>query len=129
MAKINAWNHERRLEVYGHDLVTLEAITTGNFGGFDVWLEEGAAARLQLSGNHVGTDTALADIGLEDLVLDAGGLGRRMRIFRLPEVMAGGGLSSEVEVPLRDHGDNPLWVRVTTEDGFQAWSSPIYVFR
>ena len=129
MAKINAWNHERRLEVYGHDLVTLEAITTGNFGGFDVWLEEGAVARLQLSGNHVGTDTALADIGLEDLVLDAGGLGRRMRIFRLPEVMAGGGLSSEVEVPLRDHGDNPLWVRVTTEDGFQAWSSPIYVFR
>jgi hypothetical protein len=25
-------------------------------------------------------------------------------------------------------GDNPIWVCVTTEDGFQAWSSPIYAF-
>jgi len=30
---------------------------------------------------------------------------------------------------MRAHGDNPLWVCVTTEDGFQAWSSPIFVFR
>ncbi len=129
MAKINAWNHERRLEVSGHDLVRFEAITTGNFGGFDVWLDEGAEARLELAGNHVGTERALAAIGLEDLVLDAGGLARRMRVFRLPEEMAGGELSGEVEMPLRETGDNPLWVRVTTEDGFQAWSSPIYVFR
>ena len=28
-----------------------------------------------------------------------------------------------------DGRDNPLWVCVTTEDGFQAWSSPVFVFR
>jgi hypothetical protein len=34
-----------------------------------------------------------------------------------------------VRVPLRASGDNPLWVCVTTEDGFQACSSPVFVFR
>ena len=129
MAKINAWNHERRLEVDGHDLVTWEAITTGNFGGFDVWLEEGPAARLQLATNHVSSEMALAEIGHDDLILGAGGLRRELRISRLPESLTSRELSAEVEVPLEASGDNPLWVRVTTEDGFQAWSSPIYVFR
>ena len=31
--------------------------------------------------------------------------------------------------PVEPGADNPLWVCVTTEDGFQAWSSPIYAFR
>jgi hypothetical protein len=33
-----------------------------------------------------------------------------------------------VEIPLDAAKDNPLWVCVTTEDGFQAWSSPVFVF-
>jgi hypothetical protein len=35
----------------------------------------------------------------------------------------------EEEIALRDEGDNALFVRVTQEDGNQAWSSPIYIFR
>jgi hypothetical protein len=30
---------------------------------------------------------------------------------------------------LSPKGDNPIWVRVTTEDGFNAWSSPIFLYR
>jgi hypothetical protein len=30
-------------------------------------------------------------------------------------------------VALRPGVDNPLYVRLTQEDGHQAWSSPIYV--
>jgi hypothetical protein len=33
----------------------------------------------------------------------------------------------EQPVRLRPGGDNPLYVRLTQEDGHQAWSSPIYV--
>jgi len=33
----------------------------------------------------------------------------------------------EQEIPLTGGRDNPLHVCVTTEDGHQAWSSPIYV--
>ena len=31
-------------------------------------------------------------------------------------------------MPLPDR-DNPFYVRVTLEDGTQAWSSPVYILR
>jgi len=71
----------------------------------------------------------LSEIGYGDTVHDAGGLRRRMTVFRLPEQNDCYKLSDQVEIPLRPEGDNPLWVCVTTEDGFQAWSSPIFLFR
>ncbi|MCP3991989.1 MAG: DUF3604 domain-containing protein [Actinomycetia bacterium] len=129
MGKINAWNHERRLETSGDDTVEWDAITTGNFGGFDVWLNEGDDAVLELTSNHGRIDMPLSEIGLDDVVLDAGGLGRQIRVFRLPDENPHREMQSNVRIPLRPHGDNPLWVCVTTEDGFQAWSSPIYLIR
>ena len=129
IAKINAWNHERLLAQRGSDTVEWNAITTGNFGGFDAYLKESADARLDLTSNHGGLDMPLAEIGLDDVVVDAGGLERRLRVFRLPETNPHRVLQTTRRIPLQDQGDNPLWVCVTTEDGFQAWSSPIFVFR
>ena len=129
MEKINAWNHERRLEQHGRDVVVFDAITTGNFGGFDVWLEDVADARFSIETNFGALNGALSEIGLEETVLDAGGLERKIRVFRLPESNPHRTLGAEVKIPLKPDADNPLWVCVTTEDGFQAWSSPIYAFR
>mgnify|MGYP001161370110 FL=1 len=129
MEKINAWNHERRLEQHGRDVVAFDAITTGNFGGFDVWLEDVADARFSIETNLGALNGALSEIGLEETVLDAGGLERKIRVFRLPKSNPHRTLSAQVKVPLKPDRDNPLWVCVTTEDGFQAWSSPIYAFR
>jgi hypothetical protein len=50
-------------------------------------------------------------------------------VFRLPEVNPHRSVTHRLRVPLKAQGDNPLWVCVTTEDGFQAWSSPIFAFR
>ena len=129
IAKINAWNHERLLEQSGRNTVEWDAITTGNFGGFDAWVEPGDDASLDVACNHGAIKAPLADIGIDDLVLDAGGLERRLRVFRLPEHNPHREVTHKIRVPLRENGDNPLWVCVTTEDGFQAWSSPIFVFR
>lgn len=129
MTKINAWNHERRLEQTASHSVEWSAMTTGNFGGFDVWLDERAGGDLDIVCNHGALRLPLADIGLDDTVLDAGGLARELRVFRLPETIAATEVSERVRVPTKAQGDNPLWVCVTTEDGFQAWSSPIFVFR
>ena len=74
----------------------------------------------------VTTRAPIADIGLEDLVVDAGGLGRQLRLFRLPDRNETWGMRFEQPVRLRA-GDNPLYVRLTQEDGHQAWSSPIYL--
>lgn len=129
LEKINAWNPERRLERQNAETVVWEAITTGNFGGFDVWLDEDPDGRFEAVTNLGELRRPLADIGLEDEIMEAGGLERRLRIFRLPEVNPHRELTAELRVPLKPEGDNPLWVCVTTEDGFQAWSSPIYLFR
>ena len=56
------------------------------------------------------------------------GLERRIRVFRLPERNPHREMRHMVNVPLHAGRDNPLWVCVTTEDGFQAWSSPVFVF-
>ena len=128
LAKINAWNHERRLEMCSKDTVDWDAITTGNFGGFDVWLEEADDAELNLTCNRGKIQVPLNSIGLEDAVLEAGGLQRRLRVFRLPSENPHREVQHHLVIPLKPSGDNPLWICVTTEDGFQAWSSPIFVF-
>ena len=129
MAKINAWNLERLLEQHGSDTVVFDAITTGNFGGFDAWIAPHGAGDLEIHTNHGDLVLPLADVGLEDAVMEAGGLERRLRTFRLPEENPHRALTTRMEIPLRPSGDNPIWVCVTTEDGFQAWSSPIYAFK
>lgn len=129
VAKINAWNPERLLAQNGPDTVEWDTLTTGNFGGFDAWLEAGADGRLVVTTNHGNLERPLADIGLEDVVMEAGGLERRIRVFRLPDDNPHRTMTERVTIPLKPAGDNPLWVCVTTEDGFQAWSSPIYVFK
>ncbi|MEE8395595.1 MAG: DUF3604 domain-containing protein [bacterium] len=128
-AKINAWNHERVLAQSGRNAVEWNTITTGNYGGFDVWLDEGKQATMELTTNHGSLNAPLSQIGIDDLVMDAGGLGRKISVFRLPEHNPHREMTQQLTIPLKPEGDNPLWVCVTTEDGFQAWSSPIFLFR
>ncbi|MBT5940985.1 MAG: DUF3604 domain-containing protein, partial [Rhodospirillaceae bacterium] len=128
MEKINAWNHERLLEVDGDSKVKWDAITTGNYGGFDVWLDTNEDVELALETNHGTLSCELAEMGIEDRILDCGGLERKLRIMRLPDKNPHRSLAGEVQIDLTASGDNPVWVCVTTEDGFQAWSSPIFVF-
>ncbi len=131
MEKINAWNHERKLDVAGADTVEFDAITTGNYGGFDVWLEPGGDpdGPVTIETNHGTLTVRRSEIGLEDTVMEAGGLDRRVRIFRLPETLPAREMKADVRLPLKAEGDNPLWISVYTEDGFQAWSSPVFAFR
>ena len=90
-------------------------------------LEEGNGAELDLASNHGSLRIPLNQIDLEDHVLDTGGLERQIRVFRLPEINPHREIEHHLQIPLKPNQDNPLWVCVTTEDGFQAWSSPIFV--
>ena len=129
MEKINAWNHENPIILESPTQVSWDTLTTGNFGGVDLWLEEAYDAKLDIDTNHISGSFPLKAINLEDSILDAGGLDRKVRIFRLPENNPCRELRRKVQIPIHDKGDNPIWIRVTTEDGFLAWSSPIFVFR
>jgi len=127
LQKINAFNHERKLRQFNHDTVEWNSLTTGNFGGFDVWLDEGENSEVDVSSNNGSLRLKRREVGFEDQVLVAGGLEKKLRIFRLPENNPHRQLSHSVSVAIRKGVDNPLWICVTTEDGFQAWSSPVFV--
>lgn len=125
---INLWNPERLFEQRGSDTIVFDTVTTGNFMGFDIWLSQAQTGRLQIRTNHGDLDLDLADIGLSDTVLEAGGLDRKLKVLRLPEDRLGRSVKIERKIALKGDGDNPLWIAVTTEDGYQAWTSPVYLF-
>jgi len=129
MQKINAWNHERKLAQNGSDTIEWDAMTTGNYGGFDVWLDVNSSdAAVDLTCNYGVLQTDTISLDAEGVQLDAGGLKRQVNVYRLPETLSQTEIKESVEVPLHKRGDNPLWICVYTEDGFQAWSSPIFIF-
>jgi hypothetical protein len=125
----NNWNLDRGIAEATSSRVSWRAVTTGNFGGLDLLLAEKSAGRLAIDTRHLKADVAVADIGLTDAVFEAGGLGRRLRLYRLPERLARAALTHRRRVRLSETGDTRLFVRVTQEDGHRAWSSPIYLFR
>ncbi len=128
MEKINAWNHERLLAQNGSDTIEFNAMTTGNFGGFDVWLDKAEGGDIDIATNHGSLTLPMDSVGLEDHCMDAGGLERQVRVFRLPEENTHRELQYTASVAIKPGQDNPIWICVTTEDGFQAWSSPVFVF-
>ena len=127
--KFNVWNHERRFEQQGSDAVVWNAVTTGNFSGFDVWLDENEAGELEIATNRGRLSVPIADINGDATLLEAGGLQRRITVVRLPETIGQTAMSPGCRIALRPDGDNPIWARVTTEDGHRAWTSPVYVIR
>ena len=128
-APVNSWNLERTPRLDGEASVVFDSITTGNFGGFDVLLHDATDGQLTIDTEHGSLTIPVSSIGMDDVVMEAGGLERRLKVFRLPDENPHRQCRAMFHVPLWDDGDNPLWVSVFTEDGFQAWSSPIFVFR
>ncbi len=128
-AVLNNWNLDRGIQSQDETQIVWKAVTTGNFGGLDLWLDNASAGTLEVETRHVRRKVPLCDVGLEDLVSDAGGLERRMRFYRLPSALDERHISLRRHIKLRQNGDSRLFVRVTQADGHRAWSSPIYLFQ
>ena len=107
--------------------VDFDTVTTGNFAGFDLWLDDANTGELVFASKVVEARLPIAEIGLEDFVFDAGGLGKRLRVFRLPDRIEAHSVAFRQRIDVEPGRDNPIYVRVTQEDGHQAWSSPIYL--
>ncbi|GAC1548251.1 MAG: DUF3604 domain-containing protein [Candidatus Velthaea sp.] len=129
VAAINFYNMDKQLLQESPTSVSWEALTTGGFGGFDAWLVHRSAGVLSIRTPLVTCDVPVSEIGGDDTIFDAGGIERRIRVFRLPDENPHIQVKLQRRIALRSSGDNALYVRVTTEDGHLAWSSPVYIFR
>ena len=124
---INRYNLDKRFEQTGETRLDWAALTTGGFGGFDAVLDDAESGYLEIDTALIQQRIAIADIGLEELVFENGGIDRRIRVYRLPEENPVTTMQITRDIALRPDKDNPLYVRVTQEDGHFAWSSPIYL--
>jgi hypothetical protein len=127
-AVINNWNLDRGIQSQDASRLAWKAVTTGNYGGIDLWLD-GAAGRLSFQTRPVSGEVSIADLGIEPRMFAAGGLERAVKLQRLPEAMTEHRMALRRRVKLRSTGDTRLYVRVQQEDGHRMWSSPIYLFR
>jgi hypothetical protein len=116
IAPVNLWNLDKELKQIGPGALSWAALTTGGFGGFDAWLAEPCAGTLRIDTALVKCEIAIADIGLKDLRFEAGGIGRRIRVFRLPDHNPHRRLQLTRRIHLKTAGDNALYVCLTQED-------------
>ncbi len=125
---VNAFNLDKVIELKSPQEVAFQATTTGGFSGFDLWLEDENAGTIHIDTEYVRETIRIADIGLDDMIFEAGGLMRRVRLFRLPDTLSTTVMGGERDIPLNKGQDNPIYLTMIQQDGLQAWSSPVYVF-
>ena len=123
---INNWNLDRGIQLQRRAALIWKAVTTGNFGAIDLWLEENAG-RIAFTTKPISAEVAIADIGLDEMVFDAGGLERAATLQRLPNVMTERSVIHHRQIKRSAEKEMRLYVRVQQEDGHRAWSSPIYL--
>ena len=127
---VNFFNRDKTLDQNSETELSWKALTTGNFGGADLYLKDAASGTLSVKTPLISCDLDIAKIGLEDTVLDASGeLPRFLKLYRLPDVNPHTSFSFTRKIALKPEGDNPIYIRVEQEDGTRAWTSPIYVYR
>ena len=124
---INRYNIDRKFVQTGPTKLEWSALTTGGHGGFYASLADRENGTLLIDTELVKTEIQISDIGYEDIVFDAGGLGRRIRVFRLPDQNTHRSVEIDRQIPLVDDRDNAIYIRIIQEDGHVIWSSPIYI--
>lgn len=127
---INFFNRDKSLDLSDDATLTWESVTTGNFAGFIATLENSEEGTLQINTPLITETLELKEIGFDDTVLDASAtLPRGISVFRLPNQNSHTTVDFERTLSPMAGRDNPYFVRITLEDGTQAWSSPVYVIR
>jgi hypothetical protein len=125
----NFWHLEKAARLESPECVSWESVTTGNFAGFDLMLGEADAGELRITTAQAQLSTAISAIDQDGVHVDAGGIRKRLSVFRLPDANPAKTLDFDRRIALHEVGDTPVYVCVTLENGHQAWSSPIYLFK
>ena len=127
---VNFFNQDKKLNMVSSSDLGWQSVTTGNFAGFVAKLKDSKLGSITIKTPLINESVKLSDIGYEGNLLDASdSLPRRIQIYRLPNDNPNTSVRIERKLEPQIGRDNPYYVRITLEDGTQAWSSPIYVLR
>ena len=101
MTPVNRWNHDTKLELLNGREIHFQATTSGNFGGLELVFESLENIKVEVKTNLVTGLIGLAELGLEDHTLEAGGLERKIRFIRLPDELTQCSLRRKVKISQR----------------------------
>ncbi len=124
----NTWNLDRGIQEQAYDGLTWKAVTTGNYGGIDLWLD-GSGQALTFETKPISGRVDLTQLCSQPMMFEAGGLERFVTVQRLPNQLPTAIMRLSRRLRVRPNGDTRLFVRVQQGDGHRIWSSPIYLFR
>lgn len=123
---VNFWNPEVQPAVQP-DCVSWRSVTTGGTAGLILELETPSAGVLELETLQGRLTCPIQSLSLEPLTVACGGLGKQIAVYRLPAGECPREFSFDLSLGHLHEGDNPIYVRVTQEDGHMAWTSPVYL--
>ena len=120
-------NPEKGIRLTSERRVQWISNTTGDDDGVDLTLDAPPDTVLRFRTPVIDLDVRLADLaGGDTLTFPAGGIDLRAFMRRLP-------VRDFTHELVLDHRETPpsgahaYWIRVTQEDGAQAWTSPVYL--
>jgi hypothetical protein len=124
---INFWNANQPLRKVGRNRLAWKSKTTGGASGVILTLEKPRAGFLELETPQCRFECEIGSVGLDPEIWDGGGLGKRIEVYRLPNRQPSCEFSFTLPLTELREGDNPIYIRVTQEDGHMAWTSPVYL--
>ena len=124
---INFWNPDRPVRTVEPNRITWRSVTTGSFAGMILTMEKPGAGILDIDTLQRRVQCDIEAIGLDPRRWDCGGLRKKIEVYRLPDTHPSCEFSFTLPLTELHEGDNPLYVRITQEDGYQAWTSPVYL--
>lgn len=126
---VNFWNAFTPLEKVSEKHVAWTSTTMGNESGIILTLDDPDSGSFEVETLQGSVTSEISAIGLEPLVWDYGGLQKRIEAYRLPNDSDSREFEFSLQLTNLREGDNPIYIRMTQEDGQMAWSSPVYLVR
>ena len=127
---INFWNPNRQPKLISETEISWETVTTGGASAVDLWLDGFSGSDKLFIETNQGSMTIDANkIEVAGVTKECGGMDIRLNVQQLPQRMSEKYLSVSRDLKLTQGTERRLFVRVTQEDGHQAWTSPFYILR
>jgi hypothetical protein len=124
---INFWNANQPLVKIGSQRLAWKSITTGGVTGVILALEKSTSGSLEIDTFQHHVECEIVSVGLEPKAWECpGGLQKEIKVYRLPDQQCSCEFSFSLPLTELHKGDNPIFIRMTQEDGHMAWTSPMY---